>query len=155
MKKDEAKIILVSYTDSNTYERMEWLMAQDGKGYLLVGTRTADGILLVPYADVKVYDDDGNIIFEGITDRDGYTEEIEVVTPPLANSLSPNMPKGYAEVSIFVEKEGYYDAEYLSVPIFPNVITIQKTNLQALPDAVPVPPYFDSVVNEGGANDQL
>ena len=65
-------------------------------GYLLVSTRTADGLLIVPYADVRVYDSDGELIFEGQTNRDGYTSEIEVATPPVAESLSPIYEKPYA-----------------------------------------------------------
>ncbi len=127
-------------------------MPESSIGFLLVSARTADGVLLLPFADVRVYDGDNTLIFEGVTDRDGYTREIEVVTPPLANSLSPNMPRPFAEVSIFVEKEGFYGASYLNVPVFPNVVTVQETNLQAIPSSLPILPYFDSVVNESGAN---
>lgn len=121
-------------------------------GYLLVSTRTADGLLIVPYADVRVYDSDGELIFEGQTNRDGYTSEIEVATPPVAESLSPIYEKPYAEVSIFVEKDGFYGGQYIGVPVFENVVSVQKTNLQAVPNIVPIPPYFDSVVNESGAS---
>ena len=125
-------------------------MTEQSKGYLLVSTRTADGLLLVPYADVKVYDEEGALIFEGKTNRDAYTEEIEVFTPPLAQSLTPGGERPFAEVSIFVEKEGFYGAQYLGVPIFPNVISVQGTNLQAIPTSVPIVPFFDSVINESG-----
>ena len=121
-------------------------------GYLLVSTRTADGLLLVPFADVMVYNEAGDLIFEGKTNQDAYTSEIAVPTPPIANSLTPNQAKPYAEVSILVEKDGFYGAQYLGVPIFPNVISVQQTNLQAIPNVVPIPPYFDSVVNESGGN---
>lgn len=121
-------------------------------GYLLVSARTADGLLLVPYADVRVYDSEGNLIFEGQTNRDGYTSEIRVATPAAAESLSPGAQNPYAEVSVFVEKEGFYGAQYIGVPVFENVISVQQTNLQAIPSVVPIPPYFDSVVNESGAS---
>ena len=121
-------------------------------GYLLVSTRTADGLLLVPYADVRVYNSAGDQIYEGKTNRDGYTSEIQVKTPAAAESLSPIYEKPYAEVSIFVEKDGFYGAQYIGVPVFENVISVQQTNLQAVPKVVPIPPYFDSVVNESGAN---
>ncbi|MBQ4120515.1 MAG: hypothetical protein IJD35_00725 [Clostridia bacterium] len=124
----------------------------ENTGYLLVSTRTADGLLLVPYADVRVYNDAGELIFEGKTNRDGYTSEIEVATPAAAESLTPGAEKPYAEVSIFVEKEGFYGAQYIGVPVFENVISVQQTNLQAIPNVVPIPPYFDSVVNESGAS---
>lgn len=121
-------------------------------GYLLVSTRTADGLLLVPFADVRVYDSEGDLIFEGMTNRDGYTSEIAVATPAAAESLSPGVEKPYAEVSVFVEKDGFYGAQYIGVPVFENVVSVQQTNLQAIPNIVPIPPYFDSVVNESGAN---
>lgn len=99
-------------------------------GYLLVSARTADGVLLVPNATVRVYDSAGELLYDGKTNLDGYTEEIEVVTPPKENSLSFGKANPYATVSITVEKEGYYDAAYWNVPIFPYVVTIQQTNLQ-------------------------
>lgn len=99
-------------------------------GYLLVSVRTADGVLLVSNATVRVYDDAGRLLYDGKTNLDGYTEEIEVATPPRENSLSFGKTNPYATVSVTVEKEGYYDAAYWSVPIFPNVVTIQQTNLQ-------------------------
>lgn len=124
----------------------------ENTGYLLVSARTANGLLLVPNADVRVYNDAGGLIFEGKTNRDGYTSEIEVATPAAAESLTPGAEKPYAEVSVFVEKEGFYGAQYIGVPVFENVISVQGTNLQAIPNAVPIPPYFDSVVNESGAS---
>ncbi len=124
----------------------------ENTGYLLVSARTANGLLLVPNADVRVYNDMGELIFEGKTNRDGYTSEIEVATPAAAESLTPGAEKPYAEVSIFVEKEGFYGAQYIGVPVFENVISVQQTNLQAIPNVVPIPPYFDSVVNESGAS---
>lgn len=99
-------------------------------GYLLVSARTADGVLLIPNATVRVYDSEGNAIYEGLTNIDGYTEEIEVATPPKENSLSFGKENPYATVSIIVEKEGFYDARYRAVPVFPYVVTIQQTNLQ-------------------------
>ena len=121
-------------------------------GYLLVSARTANGLLLVPNADVRVYNDAGELIYEGKTNRDGYTSEIEVATPAASESLTPGAEKPYAEVSIFVEKEGFYGSQYIGVPVFENVISVQGTNLQAIPNVVPIPPYFDSVVNESGAS---
>ena len=102
-------------------------------GYLLISVRTADGVLLIPNARVRVYDSDGALLFEGKTTLDGYTEEIEVVTPPKENSLSFGKDNPYATVSITVEKEGYFDMAYWNVPIFPHVVTIQQTNLQPMP----------------------
>ena len=99
-------------------------------GYLLVSVRTADGVLLVPNAAVRVFDSEGELLYDGKTNLDGYTEEIEVVTPPRENSLSYGRENPYATVSIEVEKDGFYGAFYPDVPIFPHVVTIQQTNLQ-------------------------
>ena len=99
-------------------------MAQNTVGYLLVSVRTADGAL------VRVYDSEGMLLYDGVTNQDGYTEEIEVITPPKENSLAFGRDNPYTTVSIFVEKEGFYDARYLNVQIFPYVVTIQQTNLQ-------------------------
>lgn len=121
-------------------------------GYLLVSVRTADGVLLIPGATVRVYNDAGDLISEQITNRDGYTTEIQVPTPPLSYSLSPN-PSGkpYAEVSIFIEKEGFNLAEYVNAPVFPNVVTIQQTNLQATPEYIGTPMNNVDITDESGA----
>lgn len=140
----------VTYTVIKKRERT--VMQPMNIGYLLVSTRTADGLLLVPYADVRVYDSEGDLIFEGQTNRDGYTSEIAVATPAASASLTPGADKPYAEVSIFVEKEGFYGSQYIGVPVFDNVLSVQQTSLQAIPDVLPIPPYFDSVVNESGAS---
>ena len=105
-------------------------MTETTTGYLLVSVRTADGVLLVPNAFVRVYTDDGELLYEGKTNLDGYTDEIEVLTPPKENSLSFGKDNPYATVSISVEKAGYYDARYPRVPVFPYVVTIKQSNLQ-------------------------
>jgi len=105
-------------------------MTQNSVGYLLVSTRTADGVLLIPGARVRVFDSEGELLFDGLTNRDGYTSEIEVETPPKENSLAFGRENPFTTVSILVEKDGFYDARYPDVEIFPFVVTIQQTNLQ-------------------------
>lgn len=108
-------------------------MPEMDKGYLLVSTRTADGVLLIPYANVRVYDEEGNLLAEEQTNQDGYTSEIVLSAPPPSNSLSPGQENPYRVVTIKVDKEGFYPMEYRNAPIFPNIVTIQQTNLQPIP----------------------
>lgn len=126
---------------------------QDNLGYLLVSTRTADGVLLIPGAVVRVYDSDGTLLEEQITNRDGYTNEIALSAPPLANSLTPNQANPYRVVTITVNKEGFYPMTYTNAPIFPNIVTIQQTNLQPIPVGVSAPRDTESTVDDsmGGA----
>ncbi len=119
-------------------------------GYLLTGARTADGVLLIPNATVKVYGSDGELISEQKTNIDGYTSEIEISTPPLEYSLSPRYEKPFANVRITVEKEGFLPAEYLNVPVFPNVVTIQQTNLQPSPNIYGISSDRQEITNEMG-----
>ena len=65
--------------------------------------------------------------------------------PQISNRLGQTVP-------VTVEKEGFYGTQCIGVPVFENVISVQGTNLQAIPNIVPIPPYFDSVVNESGAS---
>lgn len=118
-------------------------------GYLLVSARTADGVLLLPGADVRVIDSEGQTVYQGKTDRDGYTEEISVATPPRANSMTPDGGRPFAEVGISVGREGFYTASYSRVPIFPGVVTIQPTSLQAVPQSGG---NFNASFDEGSGN---
>lgn len=122
-------------------------------GYLLVSARTADGVLLIPGATVRVYNANGSLLSEQITNRDGYTSEIEIPTPPLALSLSPGPEeRPYAQVRILVEKIGFLSTEFLDAPVFPNVVTIQQTNLQATPDYIGTPNWPEkTIINESEA----
>lgn len=123
-------------------------MSEQNIGYLLVSTRTADGVLLIPGALVRVYDADGSLLDEKVTNRDGYTDEIALTAPPPANSLSPGQENPYRVVTVTVEKEGFYPMTYTNAPIFPNIVTIQQTNLQPIPLGNPTPSYNGSVNNE-------
>ncbi len=122
-------------------------MPDQDRGYLIVNSRTADGVLLIPNVTVRVYDEEGNLLAETVTNQDGYTKEISLEAPPPSNSLSPGQENPYRVVTIQVEKEGFYPMEYRNAPIFPNIVTIQQTNLQAIPKNSTQPP---NAANPGG-----
>lgn len=112
-------------------------------GRLTVTVRTANGALPVEGALVTVTKD-GEIIGVSTSDVSGNTETLSIPTPPKSASLSPGyagLP--YSTVFIEVDKDGFYGGQYIQVPIFPDVLTVQPVNL------LPLPEFFAGDTNEG------
>ena len=64
------------------------------------------------------------------TDESGKSEPIVIETPRVELSLTPapdSLP--YAKVTIDVEKEGFYKAQFIDVPVFSGVVSVQNVNL--------------------------
>ncbi len=102
-------------------------------GYLTVNVTTASDAIPISGATVTVSQltdgkDTAFAILE--TDRDGRTDKIQLPAPPQANSLTP-YPNGpqYSLYNLHVEKEGYYEANNLNVPIFAGITSIQPVKL--------------------------
>ncbi len=106
--------------------------SQSSVGYLIVNAVTADGLIPIENALITISVTDGNnttLYKVARTDRSGRTEKIPVATPNISLSLSPSEQTPYATVVIEGEKEGYYSNEYINVPIFPGVVTLQQMAL--------------------------
>ena len=119
-----------------------------GKGRLSVTVRSGGGAIPVEGALVTVTSD-GAVIGVFGSDESGNTEIIAIPTPPKSASLSPGY-KGlpYSTVFIEVDKDGFYSGQYIEVPIFPDVLTVQPVNLLPLPacfqgDTSESTQYFD------------
>ncbi len=102
-------------------------------GFLTVNVTTASGALPIVDATVTVSQlTDGKDTPFAIlqTDSDGRTDRILLPAPPQSNSLTPTpIGPGYSLYNIEVEKEGYYTSNYLNVPIFPGITSIQPVKL--------------------------
>ena len=106
------------------------------KGGLVVTVTTASDTRPIMNAHVIISKRDGNkeqILRTFATDASGRTPVIELSTPPLLNSLSPNMPIPYSVYNVRVDYPGYYTVENIDVPIFPGNIAVQPINLIPLP----------------------
>lgn len=114
-----------------------------GTGHLTVTVRTGGGALPVEGALITITMD-GNIIGVSTSDESGNTEILDIPTPPKSASLSPGyVGLPYSSVFIEVDKDGFYSGQYISAPVFPDVLTVQPVNL------LPLPEFFAGDTAEG------
>ena len=105
-----------------------------GTGRLTVTVRSANGALPVKDALVTVTLDK-EVIGVFASDESGNTDVIAIPTPPKSASLSPGFAGlPYSTVFIEVDKDGFYSGQYIEVPIFPDILTVQPVNLLPLPE---------------------
>lgn len=86
----------------------------------------------------------GELIGVFTSDESGNTVTLDIPTPPRSASLSPDydgLP--YSTVFIEVDKDGFYSGQYISAPVFPDVLTVQPVNL------LPLPEFFTGDTFEG------
>lgn len=106
---------------------------QSSSGGLQVGVYNITIAQPVSHANVIVfnYNSDGarNVIYEVQTDVDGQTEVLQLPTPPLEYSLSPNMPKPFSEYDIEVTADGFESVLINNVQIFPQQIAIAPVDM--------------------------
>lgn len=117
-----------------------------GIGHLMITVRTANGALPVSGVRITVRSsgDAPEILGVLTTSESGNTDTLEIATPPKSASLSPGYAGNpYTNVLIEADKEGFYSGQYISVPVFPDVLTIQPINLLPLPD------FFNGTPSEG------
>ena len=102
--------------------------ARSSVGYLTVMVSTARGAIPLEGATVNIRNDDeenSEVIFSLLSDRDGKTPKVSLSTPPTENSEAPGMAPAFSTYNIDVFKEGYIPLFFHNVPIFPGVISIQ------------------------------
>ena len=69
------------------------------------------------------------IIFEGYTDSSGIVDNIRLPTPGKALSGSPGRIKPYSQYDVFVTQPNFVSRNYLGVPVFSGVESIQTVRL--------------------------
>lgn len=102
-------------------------------GRLLVNVRIERGYLPVPNARVVIQPTDGSMEpLTFYTDSSGQTPEIELPTPPLAYSESPDEPLPYSEYIITTDAEGYGTSIVEGTEILPGELSIQAVQMYPL-----------------------
>lgn len=130
---------------------METDKTYESVGYLIVRTVTAGGALPVEAANVSIIGADTqnkNIRITLLTDNRGQTPKTELPTPAASLSRLPGETAPYATYHIVAEKNGFYVAQALGVPIFENITAIQTLVLiptSFLGDASIYPNVLDMV----------
>ena len=101
-------------------------------GYLVVRVSTARGAIPLENATVSVRGtslQSSDIIYSLETDESGLTPRLPLPAPPKSNSLSPDQSTPYSLWSIDVFKKGYVTARYESVPVYPDITSVQNAEL--------------------------
>ncbi len=120
----------------------------EGYGYMIVRVTTARGAIplegaVVTVSEYKGRDDGnatigvgerGNAIATYITNSSGLTERFALPAPPRALSMSPGNSKGYLTYNVKVDKEGYYQQNYINAPVFEGITSIQNADMIPLSD---------------------
>ena len=109
-----------------------------GQGALVVHVTTARGAIPLEGAQVHVrnYDAEGSegrgdVIRSVVSGRDGNTPVIPLPAPARVESLKPNgnaIPP-FASYLVEVILEGYFQQNYIKVPIFDGITAIQPADL--------------------------
>ena len=114
-------------------------------GFLIVKVSTASDAIPIENASVIVRgkdEDNQNILFSFLTNKDGLTPQIMLPSPKKELSESPSPPsKPFSLYNIDVFKEGYYPQYYNGVPIFQNVTAIQNAHIVPISELDAQSPY--------------
>lgn len=109
-----------------------------GVGYLIIRVTTADGAIPLEGAIVSVrnyLDGDGSdILSSQKTNSSGLTQKISLPAPSRSMSLSPGGAKPYSSYNVKIDLHGYNTQQYISVPIFDGITSVQNADLVPLPE---------------------
>lgn len=122
--------------------------AAGGMGYLVVRAATAGGAIPLQGASVRIWDSDyGDVRYILTTDRDGNTPRIPLPAPRRVLSYTPGT-RPYAYYHIRVSNRGYFPMEFVDVPLYDTITSIQTAHLIPLPEGAQYQterPLFDRV----------
>lgn len=103
-----------------------------GIGRLIVQVFLANGAVPIQNAKVTITDENKNFVTELTTNNSGRTPSVELPAPSARLSLEPADIKPYSTYNIRVEYPGYYTEEFLNVPVFDRIESIQPVSMEAL-----------------------
>ncbi|WP_455719837.1 peptidoglycan-binding protein [Agathobacter sp.] len=104
------------------------------EGQLQIRVRQKNSNGPVPDARVSVSysGDPKGQIEEASTDDSGRIDTVDVSTPPLEYSMSPNESQPYSEVTVTVSAEGYRNITVSGIEVLPDQVSIQEIEMEAL-----------------------
>ncbi len=115
-----------------------------GEGRLIFRVSTAGGAIPLSGARVVVRtrrgegdSERGNALAVMYSDRNGKTEALSLPTTPRGESLTPrngNAPPPFLCYDAEVTLTGYRSAEFVCIPIFDGVTSVQPADMIPLPD---------------------
>ena len=128
----------------------------DEIGFLTVIVKTANGALPVENAQVTIYDStrdtekepsalSSDVIYNLTTDKNGKTQKVALKTKSAQLSQTPEEKFPFMSYNISVNADGYYDNNYINVPIFQGITSFQDVFLIPLSEfASPTDPIPNS-----------
>ena len=88
-------------------------------GYLQIQARTAQNAIPVEGAQVRVLDNQGNTLYQLLTDESGETRTVSLETVDRSFSLDPNYPGNpYVGYGVTVEAAGFQPISVSGIPIY-------------------------------------
>lgn len=119
------------YQNNEDFERRN-----GSRGMLKIQASAADGSFPISGADVTIrvpFLTGGTDIFRGVTDVDGIIDNISLPAPNRSLSLDEdNTSEPFALYNITVSHPGFVRGEFMNVPIFDSVKSIQPVELVPL-----------------------
>ena len=116
-------------------------------GYQRIFVSEANGTIPIPGALVLITDyaeeGGGDVIYSLRTDEDGLTPTVELPAPDAGESQRPGSARPYALYGIRAAADGYYPAEFVAVPVFSGIVSLQSVNLIPLSEADAMPGAFE------------
>lgn len=101
-------------------------------GYIQVHAYAGTAQIPLQNVAITITSDDGTAIAMRVTDRSGMTDKIQIPTPDIADSQSPNPPEiPFTSVIIHARLQGYEQITVNGVQIFSETVTRQ--NLEMIP----------------------
>ncbi len=114
-------------------------MADTPKDSAMLRVLVSTALGSIPLADAAVTvstiaDEAGmrTLLYSVRTDQGGITPPMELQTPPLSNSLSPDSGMPYSLYTVEVTKEGYTPLTALQIAMFPGIATVLPIALTPL-----------------------
>ncbi len=88
-------------------------------GYLRVRTRTGEGGIPLEGTQVRILDDEGNTLYELVTDSSGETAAAPLEAPDKSFSRNPDfVGEPYGNYGVIVEAEGFHPVFISDIPVF-------------------------------------
>lgn len=109
-----------------------FLIQQISQGRLQVEVYDLSQARPVEGARVVISSNQGETLYDLLTDISGQSEIVFLNTPPLAYSQSIDEPQPYSEYNIEISKENFELQNIMGVQIFPDTLSLQRVQLSPL-----------------------
>lgn len=112
--------------------QMQQAMIDRGKLQVWVNTRLQGRPIPNARVSISYSGSPQNIIEEVQTDSDGRTPVLDLPTPPLEYSLSPNVNQPYSEYTVKVEAQGYGTVEVTGSELLSGQSSVQPVEMDVI-----------------------